>query len=191
MNSPRFFVVLATAMVLLSSNSTAQNTENPPLEDAFDFMVGEWETVGQVNRPDAPESLGTMLVYPLFSETGSRGFTVETRQLPLADPGDSAFGLVQFESSEMFVLHGETQTWRGIGHNSLGNRKWIEVSIVDGNLVWIKTGELFGDVDGQTRFVYLDVTENSFSVRVDYSADGETWYENTYFMTAERINLSD
>ena len=184
----RTLKALMGLLAILSQSAAAQATHTTGDASTFDFLLGTWETTGQLtSADDAPPDVGLMTVTPLFHEAGAVGVRITTRQFPLDDAAQSAFGLTTFESESLFVFQSDAGRWRGMGHNSLGNRKWIEVEVSDGQVRLLHTGELFGGVPGVTRCTYLDIRPDSWSMRVDYSEDGTHWTQGTYLMEGRRV----
>lgn len=158
-------------------------------EHAFDFMIGDWRTTGRVLQDGGVLSepkYGRLSARRHFEPTGVASVVIEISQTPEDNPGAEPSEVTTYGATEIYVRHPETGAWRGISNNSLGNRKWIEAEVGDGEVAALKSGELFEGAQGVTRFVYHDIAPDAFALRVDYSRDGETWVEGTYVMTAER-----
>ncbi len=184
-------LLLGGAPLLGQATNPASASPLPPdparPESAFDFMLGEWTTVGQVLSDDgtAPADHGRSTVTRAFA---AQPVSIEarSRQCTLEQADDSAFGLTEFEALDVFVFHDESQEWRGMNINSLANRKWIRVEIAEGELVLLHEGELFGEAEGIVRFTYYDIGPESYQMRVDHSPDGVTWDMGTYEQSATR-----
>ncbi len=87
----------------------------------------------------------------------------------------------------MYAYHSKSNRWRGTGVNTLANRKWRDVTVSGSDIVYVESGELFNGRAGKNRSTYFNITENSFEVRSEHSADGENWSPSSYGLIAERI----
>lgn len=176
--------------LLLAAALGASAPDPANLESALDFLMGRWRTVGGIPKPDGTytKSAGLLIGERVFDGGSTPNVLVRTVQ-DRSEPGDDPFGLDYFESVDIYVFHSKSETWRGISHNTLGNRKWRDVTIGDGTMSFIQTGELFEGAQGEVRFVYYEITEDHFEMRVDHrpTPDSE-WTEGTYRMSADRIS---
>lgn len=169
------------------ASSTAPNPARP--EMALDFLLGRWRTVGGVPNPDGgyTRDAGLMIGERAFDGGTTPSVLVRTVQ-DGSESGDDPFGLDYFESLYLYAYHATSKTWRGVSHNTLGDRKWRDVTIGDGTMSFIQTGELFREATGEVRFHYYAITADHFEVRVDHRANPSSkWTEGTYRMTADRI----
>jgi len=176
--------------MLLAAAVTTQAPDPAHVESALDFFLGQWRTVGGVPKPDGShtQDVGMLIGERAFRGGSTPNVLVRTVQ-DRTEPGDNPFELDYFESVDLYVYHAESGSWRGISHNTLGNRKWRDVTIGDGTMSFIQTGELFGDAKGEVRFYYYDITADHFEMRVDHrpTPDSE-WTEGTFRMSADRIH---
>ena len=92
-----------------------------------------------------------------------------------------------FISRLIYAYHAQSNVWRGTGINTLANRKWRDVSVVDNQIQFLESGELFGGQEGKKRFVYFNVTGDRFESRTEESLDGMSWKDAGYGYTAERV----
>lgn len=182
--------LLILSLVLLAPVAHAQIAPSPDRpEAAFDFMRGSFLTHGGVPLEDGSyeSNQGLLTGEAAFIGGDTASILVRTMSLPGDNAGNNAFGIMYFEDLTIFAYHAETGQWRGISHNTLGNRKWRDVTVSEGELSFIQTGELFRDTQGEIRFTYHDISETGFSMRIDYRApDSDEWVIGTYRMTARR-----
>ena len=185
--SKLLWVVLLT--VQAGGSAPAPDPHHP--ETALDFFIGRWRTVGGVPKPEGGYTRDTAV---LIGEARlPRRFRHRTcwcgafKTAP-TKKGTNPFGLDYFESVDLYVYHAASGRWRGISHNTLGNRKWRDVTIGDGTMSFVQTGELFQNAEGEVRFHYYDITVDHFEMRVDHRATEDAeWTLGTYRMSADRI----
>ena len=184
----RFISALWAALTLVTGAQAQSETIEP--SQAFERLMGVWRTVGGVPQEDGSytANVGVFIGEPAFLGGETPSILIRTYSMPEGEPGDNPFGIRYFESVSIFAFHAESGDWRGIGHNTLANRKWREVTLDGDAISYVQTGELFQEVQGQVRFTYYDITEDGFEMRVDYLApDTDEWILGTYRMTARRI----
>ena len=182
--------LLLPALLLLVAPAQAQIAPSPDSpESAFDFMRGSFLTFGGVALEDGSyeSNQGLLTGEDAFIGGDTPSLLVRTMSLPGDNAGNNAFGIMYFEDLTLYAFHAESGQWRGISHNTLGNRKWRDVTVSDGEVSFIQTGELFRGTQGEVRFTYHDISDAGFSMRIDYRApDTEDWIMGTYRMTAQR-----
>ena len=147
----------------------------------FDSFEGEWvlHTFYTQANGERFEQDAELIVYRMETYQAPV-FMFEERHKSFDDSG-------MFIGRVMYAYHEETGLWRGAGVNTLANRKWRDVSAVDGNIVVIESGELFGGRPGKNRFTYFNISECSFELRSENSDDGETWRPSRYGFVAEKV----
>jgi|GEM_PF-3519080 len=177
-------------VVAARQNSSFQVPSAGNPDAALNFMLGSWRVSGRALQRDgtySADTFSTLDVTPLFSGGNTMGIQLHGYPLKDEDGGASPFGITYFEYFRMFVYHAETKSWRGIGHNTLGNRKWLEGHVSGDTFYFDQTGELFQKAEGTVRFTFYDITENSHRVQIDYTTDGgKSWVEGTYRMDVVR-----
>jgi hypothetical protein len=186
----RISIAAFLSVLWFATASSAQPDPAQP-ETALDFFLGTWRTVGGVPRDDGSYTQSTGI---LIGERAFRGGTtpnvmVRAMTIPDSQPNDSPFDIRYFEDITIYSYHTESGLWRGVTHNTLANRKWRDVTVSDGAMSFIQSGEQFQTVapEGQIRFTYNNITDDRFEMRVDYMPPGEReWIEGTYRMTAYR-----
>ncbi|WP_417466334.1 hypothetical protein [Kordiimonas sp.] len=191
-------LVIGTVLWLLTAGaSQAQQVAAPP-----DLSVA----TDKANKPDmrAPEGLAelafmignwdlstTFVINGETTHTKARmqawytmgGFAVERLQIhPNGNAGEGVF-----VSTELFSVHPKTGEIVGVAQNNLGNRKFIEGKFIDGAFTTTVSGEMYEGAKIINRFVYSDVTPDSFSMRAEASDDeGLTWRDGGYHVRAVR-----
>ncbi len=177
-----FFIFPATAAA-----QPLPDPANP--EQAFDFMRGSFLTHGGVPLADGgnESNQGLLTGEGAFIGGDTPSILIRTMSLPGENAGNNAFGITYFEDLTIFAFHAESSQWRGVAHNTLGNRKWRDVTVSDGEIRFTQTGELFQNTQGSIRFTYHDISDTGFSMRIDYLApESEDWVMGTSRMTARR-----
>lgn len=198
-------ILLATLMLSATPLAHAQSTAEaqtgapargepqPGTEDpahALDFFLGVWRTTGGIPTEDGSytRNSGVLVGEPAFRGGDTPAVMVRTHSMPAEDEAASPFGIRYFEDISLYVFHGESGLWRGITHNTLGNRKWRDLTIGDGEVSFIQRGELFQTDSGEVRFTYFNIEADRFEMRVDYRTGTDAdWQIGTYRMTATRI----
>ena len=172
-----------TGLAVFMSLAFAANAASQQSADdshLFDALEGEWILHTYFLQADGGrvEQDAELIVTRMESQQAPV-FMFEERHGSLDDSG-------LFIGRVMYAYHHDTNKWRGAGVNTLANRKWRDVSIVDGEIVIIETGELFGGRPGQNRFTYFNIADDRFEFRSEHSADGEVWQPSVYGFVAER-----
>jgi hypothetical protein len=189
----RKFIALA-CLALVCGGAQAQTLPDPAQpEAAMDFFLGTWRTVGGIPQDDGSytRSSGVLVAERAFRGGSTPSIMLRNMSIRAVDTDaeDNPFDIPYFEDISIYAFHRESGTWRGISHNTLGNRKWRDITVSDGQISFTQTGELFQTVpnQGQIRFVYSNITADQFEMQVDYRPAGaEDWVLGTYRMTAYR-----
>ena len=173
----------------LVSDGQAPNADRP--RAALDFMVGTWRVMGRALQKDgsyASDTISMRTATQLFEGSDTNGVMIHGYPPKDEESGESPFGISYFESYRIFVYHAETTSWRGVSHNTLGNRKILDGHIKGEAFYFDQRGELFRAAKGVVRFTYHSITASSYKVRIDYSPDeGKNWHKGTYLMDAKRV----
>lgn len=177
-------------LLTLSAAAPAQPDPEHP-EAAMDFFLGTWRTVGGIPTEDGSytQSTGVLIGERAFRGGSTPNVMLRGMTIPDNQANDDPFGIDYFEDITIYAYHAESGLWRGVTHNTLGNRKWRDVTLTDGEMTFMQSGEQFRTVapQGQIRFTYFNITADRFEMRVDYMPpDENTWIEGTYSMTAYR-----
>ena len=181
-------IILVFAMGLCAPAS-AQEPSGDTVQ-ALDFFLGVWRTEGGIPLEDGSWSRnsGILTGERAFRGSDTASVLVRTQSVPDSADTGSPFDIRYFEDITVYVREPATGQWRGIAHNTLGNRKWRDVTVAADSVSFIQRGELFQASQGDVRFTYYNITADRFEMRVDYRPDTETdWQLGTYRMTATRI----
>ncbi|WP_297734913.1 hypothetical protein [uncultured Maricaulis sp.] len=183
--------VLITLFLAMSLGAPAWAQESrTDTRHALDFFLGVWRTEGGIPLEDGSWSRnsGVLTGERAFRGSDTPSVMVRTQSVPDSADTGSPFDIRYFEDITLYVLEPSSGEWRGISHNTLGNRKWRDVTISEGSVSFIQRGELFQVDQGEVRFTYSNITADRFEMRVDYRPDTESdWQIGTYRMTATRI----
>lgn len=176
--------ICAAGASILALHSVA--FANDPSQPAalFDPFEGEWVLHTYFIQADEERfEQDAELIVRRMETYQAPVFMFEERHKSFDDSG-------MFIGRVMYAYHEETGLWRGIGVNTLANRKWRNVSVVDGDIFIVESGELFGGRPGKNRFTYFNISECSFELRAEYSPDGETWRPGRYGLSAEKADCT-
>ena len=179
-------LILGLSFPVLAPAQTATPATNLT---ALDFFLGVWRTTGGVPQADGSYSHSTGML------TGERAFlggpiaNILIRTQSFRVPADDdPFGIPYFEDITIYSQNPETGQWGGVANNTLGNRKWRDVTVTADEVSFYESGEAFQGVTGEIRFTYFNIQADSFEMRVDYrQSENAPWQMGTYRMSAERI----
>ncbi len=179
MHISKIFLSIVTLLLMTATSHAQDGTDNANLFEKFE---GNWILHTHYQQPDGS-------IFKQDAELRVR--RLESHQAPIfmfEERHETHDDSGVYIGRILYAYHKETDQWRGTGVNTLANRKWRDVSTVDGNIVFIETGELFDGRSGKNRATYKNITDNSFELSSENSDDGETWRPARYGFTAERIN---
>lgn len=148
--------------------------------DRLDFFVGEWELETIDIQPDGSflQGRARSVVTPILD-----GDALQDVFMSLNEQGEVVFKGISIRSYNQ--ASGKFQiVWIMPGHRGITD---LEGEWVNGKLV--STGRGY-DAMGSfiERFEYYDITENTYSFRMDRSYDGgNTWIENFGRIRARRV----
>lgn len=179
MKLTEIYAVGASVLALCSGAFAKEQNEDAALFDPFE---GEWVLHTYFTQADGGRSeQDAELIVRRLETYQAPVFMFEERHNSFDDSG-------MFIGRVMYAYHEETGLWRGAGVNTLANRKWRNVNVVDGDIVIVESGELFGGRPGKNRFTYFNISECSFELRSENSDDGEVWRPSRYGFVAEKAD---
>ena len=181
---------LAFPLAVNAQTATPEATtaEAAPL-GALDFFLGVWRTTGGIPQADGSYTRSTGMLTGERAFLGSPIANVLIRTQSFKVPGDDdPFGIPYFEDVTIYTRNPTTGQWGGVANNTLGNRKWRDVTVTQDEVIFDERGEAFQGTTGEIRFTYYDIQPDSFEMRVDYRENADApWQMGTYRMSAVRI----
>lgn len=178
------FVVTFTvllALVLMAEPVSAdpgRHPEAPPELSALEFLIGDWDLTTSFAQPDESRREAKARLQARYG-LGGFGIVVEETH------GYGEGGV--FINSVLYTVRPKTRRLVGASNNTLGNRKFYEVTVEKDRLVIIQSGELFRGRKGFNRHTISNITPDRYELRLDSCGeDGETCVEGSYSYVAVR-----
>ncbi len=166
------------------SCADAGNDGDDALRQLFPFL-GEWRSISTYKQKNGPDLVGYGTERILRTMSGR---AIEF-QSDLEDPFSP--GAPNFVSSAVWMVRPSTGALVGAAVNSLGNRKFLDGAIDNGDLVVTVQGEMFAGADQIERYRYHLAADDRIEVSLQVSADeGRSWKTGGYEAIYERARLA-
>lgn len=146
------------------------------------FLLGEWRVTSTYRASDGRVTQAAGHV------TGRLAVGGRAIELLSAHDDPSTPGAGRFYDSHIWMSHPRTGVLTGITINSLGNRKYNDGAVVDGDLVVTSRGEMFNGGAFINRQRMHRVSAERIEVTLEASTDdGKTWRDAGYSALWERM----
>lgn len=189
--------ILMSALFVLSASCVASPNERlgaatkrhpdaPPEVAELEFFLGKWKTYATFRSADGTErhTEAELEGTYILSGYGIQVVEVHTPDLTVFPEVDSTFVV-----TTIYNYDTDNGKWSGASVNSLGNRKFVDGELKNGELVLIQDGKLFRGRQGQNRLTFFNISDDTFEMRLDSHDEKEgEWRVGTYGYVAKRIS---
>lgn len=185
-----FRAIAAIAAVLISvtppaSAENGRHSQAPTELSALEFLVGDWELTTSFVQADGSRRQSSAELHAEYALGGFGIVVEETHGYALVAGG-------VFVSSVLYSVHPESRRIVGASNNTLGNRKFYDLTIEAERIVIVQSGELFDGRRGYNRHTLFNITPDRYELRLDACREpGDDCQEGTYSYVARRLTGSD
>lgn len=152
----------------------------PPELEALAFLVGEWELTTSFAQADGTRRETKARLVGRWAMDGLAIVVEETHPYPQG-PGGIFAGLTTY------TVHPESRQIVGSSNNTLGNRKQLAVTVDEGEVRMVQSGELFDGREGYNQHTYHSIGPDRYAMRLDACVkEGEPCIEGSYSYVATR-----
>ncbi len=180
----RTFVLMVAAGLALCQpvsilGDSGKHAEAPPELSALEFLIGDWQLTTSFAQHDGSRNETQARLEARYA-LGGFGVVIEETHGHEEGVGGT------FVNHLLYTVHPKTRQIVGTSMNTLGNRKFYEMTVREDRIEVVQSGEMFGGRKGFNRQTLFEITPNRYRLRLDACDEAGECREGSYSYVAVR-----